>query len=206
MVKNHIIRGYGLFDTWIGNIRWKFAEKQITSEVRKRRICDIGCGSYPIFLLETEFHEKYGIDQVIDKKYIDRFSNTDINFINLTLDKKVKLPFEDNYINVITMLATIEHLSKASSEKVIKEIFRTLKPSGILILSTPNAWVNPLLKFMAAVGLASKKEIEDHKQVFNKKAILNLLKKGNFRQEDIKVKFFEFYMNICVVAKKNKDR
>ena len=203
MNRNHIVRGYGFLDTWIGNIRCKFAEKQINSTYRKGRICDIGCGAYPKFLLKTKFKEKYGLDQLVDENYIEQFSNTSINFMNLKLDEKIKLPFKDNNFDVVTMLAIIEHLNAASAENIIKEIFRTLKTSGILILSTPNAWVNPLLKFMAAVGLASRKEIDDHKQVFNKKSILNLLKRGKFRQRDIKVKFFEFYMNICVVAKKN---
>ena len=54
-----------------------------------------------------------------------------------------KIPFEDNYFDIVYTKSFIEHFHYP--EKIFKEIFRVLKPGGIVITLTPH-W-----KFMQKV-------------------------------------------------------
>ncbi len=47
-----------------------------------------------------------------------------------------ELPYADNYFELVTSTEVIEHLEDYRG--TLKEIFRVLKPGGILVLSTPN--------------------------------------------------------------------
>ena len=49
-----------------------------------------------------------------------------------------KLPFENNSVEVIFMGHIIEHLTDEVNHKIFKEIFRILKPSGLLRIVTPD--------------------------------------------------------------------
>ncbi len=48
------------------------------------------------------------------------------------------LPFPDNYFSVVTFSETIEHLPVEHLNFVLSEMARVLRPSGILIASSPN--------------------------------------------------------------------
>ena len=52
--------------------------------------------------------------------------------------------FESNYFDVVTLLDVIEHLANPS--KYLKEIYRILKPGGLLFMDTPN--FNSLLRYI----------------------------------------------------------
>ena len=55
---------------------------------------------------------------------------TDVNFETDTL------PIDTNSVDIVVSLAVIEHLR--DSDNFLSEIFRCLKPGGIVYLSTPN--------------------------------------------------------------------
>lgn len=51
-----------------------------------------------------------------------------------------KLPFENNHFDAIVSFETIEHTTEF--DKMLEEFKRTLKPQGVIYLSTPNFIVN----------------------------------------------------------------
>ncbi len=57
----------------------------------------------------------------------EKFQETDLDI----------LPFEDNYFNSILSLETLEHTPRPSI--FLKELYRTLKPNGLLVMSLPPA-------------------------------------------------------------------
>lgn len=63
------------------------------------------------------------------------------NWNKVNLDFRVMdgtaLPYADNHFDKIVSFETIEHTT--SYKEMLKEFYRTLKPGGLLILSTPNA-------------------------------------------------------------------
>jgi len=56
----------------------------------------------------------------------------------------LSLPFPDKSFDTIVAWEVIEHLPKGKEKKMLQEIYRVLKDSGILYLSTPNKtfWAN----------------------------------------------------------------
>lgn len=84
------------------------------------------------------------------------------------------MPFDDNYFDLITMLAVLEHIE--NPDDMFKEIYRVLKPNGNLILTTPTPRAKPVLEFLSfRLKLIDKKEILDHKRYWNKNELINLL-------------------------------
>ena len=155
--KIRITRGYGLFEPLLARQRARVANSLIPEDLRSGRILDIGCGSYPYFLSHTYFEEKFAIDQLKNPQ-----SCSNINWHSLDLNVDPHLPFEDEYFSAITMLAVVEHLSPTSLVSLFQEVHRVLRPDGMLILTTPAAWSDGLLRFMARIHLVSPEEIKEH--------------------------------------------
>jgi|Deesub1362A_J573_1020465.scaffolds.fasta_scaffold21142_2 SAM-dependent methyltransferase len=99
------------------------------------KILDIGCGSAKYHFLFNNFEEVYGIDADYKAIEIARKRNPKRKYYVCDASK---LPFEDNFFDVITCFEVIEHLPKEKFGELLSEIKRCLKKSGIFILSTPN--------------------------------------------------------------------
>jgi predicted SAM-dependent methyltransferase len=58
--------------------------------------------------------------------------------VDLVFDITKKFPMEDNVIEEIISIATLEHLRKPHVDHVLREFQRILKPGGMLRVSTPD--------------------------------------------------------------------
>ena len=192
-----VTRSYGLLERFLALQRAKIANKFISSEHRKGKILDVGCGTYPIFLLTSKFVEKFGIDKT---QFLGSGVSRRINFINYDIEKGNKLPFNDNCIDVVTMLAVMEHVKFSNLIYSMSEIYRVLKPRGICILTVPSHWAEYILDIMANIKLVSKIEMEDHKSKLSNSKIIEILKAANFNTVDFG--YFEFFVNRWFLAKK----
>ena len=97
----------------------EFYGNKISLSEGEKQFLDLGCG-----------------DQHLRKSVEDRNMNylgLDITDVNFEFDK---LPFQNNSIDIIVSLAVIEHI--ANPDNFLSEIFRVLKPGGIVYISTPN--------------------------------------------------------------------
>lgn len=114
--------------------RYKFALKFIQ---KNNKVLDTACGDgYGTKLLaETEADEVWGAD--INQQAIETAKNKySAENLHFRIVDGVDMPFEDNYFDVVISFETIEHIKDYQS--FIKEIKRVLKPSGKLIISTPD--------------------------------------------------------------------
>ncbi|MEN8125900.1 MAG: class I SAM-dependent methyltransferase [Bacteroidota bacterium] len=107
-------------------------------DLKEKRILDWGCGPGRIIRhlpkVIGNSCEYYGTDY--NKKSIDWCSKyiPNIHFNNNPL--QAKLPYEDNFVDIIYGISIFTHLSKKLHYDWYKELFRVLKPQGIMFLTT----------------------------------------------------------------------
>lgn len=104
--------------------------------VKGKTVLDIASGSgYGCVELALTAKKVYGVD--IDKDAIayakKNYAADNIEFIE---GDGVKIPLEDNQVDVVVTFETIEHIE--DYDTFMKEVSRVLSPDGLLILSTPN--------------------------------------------------------------------
>ena len=195
-----ITRGKGLLEPILADFRAQRANKLIPSALRDGRILDIGCGSYPYFLAHTSFAEKFAIDQIP----LPQQTAAELRIESFTLDLEIKprLPFQDNFFEAVTLLAVVEHLDPAHMAALFKEIYRVIKPSGQVILTTPAAWSDGLLKFMARINLVSAEEIHEHAYAYTLPLLGWYFGQAGFEMTKTQFGYFEFMLNMWATAQK----
>jgi len=102
----------------------------------QKKVLDIACGEgYGSWILSQFASSVIGVD--IDKATIEHAS---INYKNGNLNFVVgdvrSIPCDNESVDVVVSFETIEHVSE--HRKFLHEIQRVLKPSGILIISSPD--------------------------------------------------------------------
>lgn len=195
-------RGHGLLESFLASQRARMANKLIPSHLRDGRILDVGCGSYPVFLTQSRFAERYGVDRVLSEATIKRLGDMAIRLQHYDADRDDRLPFADEVFAVVTMLAVYEHLREDRLKLLLREVRRVLQPGGLLVITTPAHWTEPILTFMSAVGLISGEELEEHKRSHRHEDIRPLLEEANFPSGGLRMGYFEARMNIWAVAQK----
>jgi len=199
MIKNNnhrqVTRGSGLLEPYLARLRANKANSLIPDHLRRGRILDIGCGTYPYFLSHTYFKEKYAIDQHEKPEEVSK-----INWYTLDLNSETHMPFEENYFNAITMLAVAEHLDPSSLVKIFHEIHRILIPDGMLVVTTPAAWSDNLLHMLSAVKMVSKEEIDEHIYVYTLPLLGWYFGKAGFEMTRLKFGYFEMHLNLWATA------
>jgi SAM-dependent methyltransferase len=198
----HILEGYGPLDVFLAKQRYKIAQRRIHRAGKSGRILDIGCGSCPLFLAAVDFREKYGLDKNIEVGVANEAKKQGIVLINHYIENEEKLPFEDNFFDVVSMLAVFEHIDPEQLVRVHMQINRVLKPGGIYIMTTPAFWTDGLLKFLAKLRLISGISISEHKDSYNYSKVSSVLKKAGFLKNNLRFGYFELFMNMWVTAVK----
>jgi SAM-dependent methyltransferase len=184
-------RGRGLLEGFIAGRRMRAALSAIDPALHGAEILDVGCGSHPFFLLRAPFARKVGIDQLDPAAAIP----------GLELSR-LSLPFPDASFSCVASLAVIEHLDPDALPGLLAEIRRVLKPGGQLVLTTPHAFADGILRALARLGLVSREEIEEHQSLFLRGHIRDLLRGAGFPPAKTRVRGFLLGFNILAVAEK----
>lgn len=108
------------------------------------RVVDLGCGDgYFLYLLDS-----LGLDLKITGLDYDSWAlkrgreNLGSRKIKLIQGSVTKLPFQSNFFDKAIMTEVLEHVEKDNT--ALKEVYRILKPRGIIALTVPN-WDFPFL-------------------------------------------------------------
>jgi len=197
IMKRAVTRGRGLMEEFLARKRIAIVDRLIEQELRRGKILDIGCGSFPLFLEKTVFAKKYGLDKSIER------INFKPNFFLKRFDvEKKPLPFPDGFFTVVTMLAVLEHIKIDKLIFVLGEVYRILKKGGFFLLTTPSPLGGLIFPVLTRLGLISKIEIAEHKKLYTRSEIFNFLEKAGFFRKKIKSGFFEGFLNIWVAAER----
>lgn len=110
-----------------GHNRYGFAFEHLVSD---SKCLDYGCydGKFIHFCKQYKNISFIGLDKNKDIVSLNPYHETIIHFTD-------SIPFEDETFDCVTMLDVIEHIF--DQHKVLHEIFRVLKPDGLLIVTTP---------------------------------------------------------------------
>lgn len=147
----------------------KHIEKEIQnfskSVVPSKRVLDVGCGLRP--------YEKYfkhcdyiGIDvevsgREMDDKKPDKFYD------------RLNIPFEDKSFDIVICTEVLEHC--VDTDKLLSEMYRILKISGILFLTVPFMWGEHEIPYdfrrYSSYGLKRKIESTKFKIIEQKKLV-----------------------------------
>jgi SAM-dependent methyltransferase len=161
-------------------------------------VLDIGCGASAYFLSHAYFKEKHGLDQLARSPEC----RSDVLWHTLDLNGVSDLPFASEFFSTITMLAVVEHLNPDSLVALFREIHRTLKPGGVLIITTPAASTAALLRGLARLGLVSPEEIREHKFAYTLPLLGWYFGQAGFPREHVRFGRFEFGLNLWAVAQR----
>ncbi len=190
-------RGGGILEPMLANMRASKANQLIPHHLRQGRILDIGCGSFPYFLSHTYFKEKFAIERARPDSIPEG-----IQWHEVDLNSTPRLPFNDGFFSVVTMLAVVEHLDPPSMAATFKEIYRVLQPGGVVVLTTPSSWADPVLKMMARVKLVSAEEIDEHAYAYTLPLLGWYFGQAGFAMDKVRFGYFEAMMNMWAVAER----
>ena len=144
----------------------------------KGRVMDVGCGDgffTAKILKHFNLKNMRGLD--ISSKALDlaRLKYPEINFQQGELNH---IPEETNSIDSVTMIEVIEHL--IDIEGTLKELFRVMKPGGILLIATTD--FNWLKQVIIAIFFFEKYfyPTNPHIRFFKKSTLADILSKNGF--------------------------
>jgi len=196
-----VTRGSGLLEGFLARQRSRQARRLIPRSASAGRVLDIGCGSYPLFLVGSDFAEKYGLDRVSISRP-DELRDGGLKLLEYDVQTGSALPFPPDHFDVVTMLAVFEHLEPPVLSRLLAEIRRVLKPGGIYVLTTPAHWTDWLLKLLGRLRLVSHEEIDEHQGSYRHSAIRSYLEEAGFTADRIRTGYFEAGMNSWATAAK----
>lgn len=142
----------------IGDMALKRRVEKIISELDVKHgeiVLDSGCGDglYLKTLRELGAYKIFGYD--LEERSL-RLAQYNINrTVPVTCGNICALPFADNTFDKIYCTEVVEHVPE--DRKALSELYRVLKPKGVLIVTVPNhnypfLW-DPLNWFMESIGI-----------------------------------------------------
>ena len=190
------VEKYSLLDNVIFYLRKRQVVKRIPANVTV--VADCGSG-YDCRLLTTLLRDKVITKAIaIDtefKKELAVIPNLTLTIANLN----GPIPLQNNSIDGALSLAVLEHLD--APEVFLRELYRIVRPGGVVLLTTPGPTAKPLLEFLAfRLGIIDKHEIADHKQYFSSEMLRTAFVNAGFSDANVSPKRFLFGMNNIVMA------
>lgn len=183
---------YSLLD----NVIFSRRKKQVISKLPrgKQVITDFGSGYDCRLLLEilNELPDATGI--AIDTEFhAELYNEKRLRLVHGDLNNHITT-IEDSSVDVALSLAVLEHLERP--DVFASEVYRLLRPGGVLLLTTPGPTSKPLLEFLAYnLKVIDEHEIRDHKHYFSSEDLIETFSKAGFKKENIEAKTFLLGMN-----------
>lgn len=151
---------------------------------QENNILDIGCHDGTLLsIIENRNNKFYGLDA--SDWAVSESKKKDFDIRQFFFDDKTKLPFEEDFFDLIITGEIIEHIY--DTDFFLEEIRRVLKPNGKLLISTPNIaslgrrllllfGINPLIELSP-----NNPESVGHIRYFTFKTLQKLLSKHRFK-------------------------
>ena len=192
-----VTRGDGLLEGFLARRRAAMARKLLADVSRDGHLLDVGCGTHPLFLIRSGFRHRTGLDRVLRE---NATGPDGVTLIRHDFEADPSLPFDPDSFDAVTMLAVFEHIDPAALTRLLADIRRVLRPGGILALTTPASWTDPILRVLASLRLVSHEEIDEHTQTYDHQGIRQHLLDAGFAPDRLRLGSFELAMNLWATA------
>ena len=174
-------RGSGIQSKWQ---RLKF-DRMKAEMGRYAHHLDIGCGPGTFIGSLDEAGKSVGVDVSARQiEYAEETYGTPEKIFQV-IEPGARLPFDDGFFCVVTIIELIEHMTWEDALGLLKEAARALEPGGRLLLSTPNYdafW--PALEFILnRVSTVSYEE--QHITKYNRESLKKILTEGGFTVKNV---------------------
>lgn len=113
------------------------------------RILDVGYGGGTFIpMLAKVANKVYGIDTLPKKQLelVKKILKKERIFADLIVGSIFKSPYKDNFFDAIVCISVLEHFKGKELNKAVLEMYRILKPGGILVMGFPVK--NPMTDFI----------------------------------------------------------
>lgn len=168
-----------------GNVKSRFSQylDDLANYSNNRgKLLDIGCSyGYFVKLGQSRGYDAYGMER---SKYASEVANEKMGICVSIHDIETGLGFTNDSFDVITLFGVFEHFKRPFD--ALKEIYRVLKPGGILLMTIPNA--NSIFRLFSGkkwFGVLDK----THIYFLTPFGIKHLLKKSGFEIIDCTTPF-----------------
>lgn len=146
------------------------------------KILDVGCGTGKNLEVFSRFSAVWGIDSAKEALAFCKKRG----FKNVTLGSIEKIPFTKESFNCVTALDVLEHVDDSKS---LKEIYRVLGESGIIIATVP-----------AFPQLWSRwDEVLHHKRRYTKETLKDILQKNGFKIRKISYMHSFLFLPVVII-------
>ncbi|MDN3514527.1 MAG: class I SAM-dependent methyltransferase [Candidatus Brocadia sp.] len=139
----------------------------------KGKLLDIGCGyGHFIETMKCQGWSVYGID--LSSKVLLYAKEKGLDVFEISVDN---VSFPDKYFDAVTAFYVLEHLTNPLH--ALQNIFKMLKPHGILVLRVPHT--TPIVRFLSVFKIKNNLyDIPYHLFDYSPATITQLLKKSGF--------------------------
>lgn len=177
----------------IENLIHELRYREVAPRLRScRRMADLGCRHDHYFLTRMRglAEKSWGLDVTVE-------NGEDGSIVLLKADITKRLPFEDGFLDQITILAVLEHI--ANPREVLAECRRCLAPGGRLVVTTPTKLGIKVHDWLVRTRLVRDVEPDEHKDFdVSPEALAGWAREAGLAVED--VHSFELGMNAFLLA------
>jgi 2-polyprenyl-3-methyl-5-hydroxy-6-metoxy-1,4-benzoquinol methylase len=135
--------------------RWRIA-KAAPYIPKGGRVLDVGCADGALFRVLSH-HIAGGVG--IDPALAEESQDGRVRFIRGSFPDDVSA---NGQFDAITMLAVFEHLDDAAQRKAAAACAVMLRPGGRVVLTVPEPAVDPIVHFLARLGIVAGMAIHEH--------------------------------------------
>ncbi len=140
-------------DRFIQKLRINKAKKYIP---KNSRVLDIGCADGVLFrVLSGVVREGVGVDPGIESG----FSEENFQIIKGMFPENVP---QGPKFDAVTLLAVLEHIPMDEQRALAENIYKSLKPGGLLIISVPSPQVDYVLNVLLFLRLIDGMALHEH--------------------------------------------
>lgn len=113
-----------------------FAEEAIKYFSKVGKVLDLGAGVGQDSIYFTQKGYEVTATDLDTTKLQENFSEKNLSIYTQKVDLRETLPFEDDSYDVVYAHLSLHYFDKHTTEKIFADIFRVLKPGGILAFFT----------------------------------------------------------------------